>query len=150
MKFADKQKSRQSMCRREMNREKREIKLMHEKSLINNFTSNQECINMYNKMRSDDFNLENLCTSEKKVYETCKKFVMYNDYKSLNEIEEEMYDLRDALDNEEEPQQYYELRTKYNALKKEHKEFRNMLTSTEDGRKLFGLCKGIDSLKKYE
>lgn len=150
MKFADKQKVRQAMCKRELNREKRVIRMMHEKSIINNFKYNQDCLNMYDKMMSDNFNSENLCSNEKKVFQSCQKYIMWNDYNELKDLEKEMNIVRDAMDTEEDTRKYYELKKQYNSLKKEYIEFRRELTNTEEGRRLFNLCKGIDSIKRYE
>ena len=41
------------------------------------------------------------------------------------------------------------LKEKYNEMKNEYYEFRRELNKTEEGRKLFNLCKGIENLKKY-
>lgn len=150
MKFADKQRKRQTASRRAMGREKKEIKLMHERTLLNNFGHNQEYTNMYDRMLTEDFSRDSLSSTEKKIYMTCRKYIMYNDYQNLCDIQREMNSVRDMMDVETNEEYYEILRRKYNKLKKEHNDFRKELTETEEERKLFNLCKGIDSLSNYE
>jgi hypothetical protein len=217
MKFVAKQKARQAICKREMNREKRLIRLMHEKSVMDNFKDNREYTNMYNRILDDTLNLEGLCSTDRKVYNVCQKFIMYNDFKelkhleenvdkfhdklnssrfSMNEAREQLFDLQKQLYNKrneevnnddtgvngdtndadnnaevnldaecaeikrnignakenlkESKNKYKQLKEKYNELKSEYYEFRRALTNSEEGRRLFSLCKGIEGLKKYD
>ena len=82
MKFVIKQKRRQGACKRAMNKEKKEVRLLREKSVLNNFNNNTECVNMYDRMLKEDFDKDKLSSTEKKVYMTCRKYIMFNDYKN--------------------------------------------------------------------
>jgi hypothetical protein len=150
MKFTVKQKRRQGACKRAMNQEKKEVRLMREKTVLNNFTNNTECMNMYDRMLKEEFDKDKLTSVEKKVYMTCRKYIMYNDYKNLSDLQKEINSVRDMMDGEQ-TEEYREMYArKYKKLKNEYNEFRKELTETEEGRGLFRLCQGIEMLNKYD
>lgn len=211
MKFIKKQRARQAMCKREINREKRLIRLMHEKYVLDNFRENKDYMNMYNNLINNTLNQDGLSSSDRKVYNTCQKYIMYNDFKELDVLQEKIENLRDRVNgarcamNEErenmfnlkkminqkrseeknyendkevevntleqmteelnelrkeyeksmdklneKKNRFNDLREKYSELREEYYEFKRELTNNEEGRRLYNLCKSIESLKKYD
>jgi hypothetical protein len=147
MKYIVKQKKRQNASRRAINREKRIIALMHEKVVIANFSYNRNLVFMYNKICADEIAFEELDNNSKKEYKLCEKYMMWNDYQSLKLEEQERDRVFTLLNLSSKLEEYPAVKQKYRDLNHECKEFRKELTSTEEKRKMFYTCVGIDNLK---
>jgi hypothetical protein len=150
MKYLDRQKKRQSVCNRAMRRELHEIRLMHERAVLNNFGLYEKNVKMYKQMMEDGFDASKLDTNEKKTYAACQKFIMVNDYQSLKELELERNKIRDELNVESDEQEYERLRKKLRELSKECDEFKRKLNETNEGRQNFRLCVGLERLAMRE
>jgi hypothetical protein len=149
MKHEIRQKKRQAMSNRSMRQEKKEIRLMHERFVLNNFERYHDNQEMYNRMMCDDFNKDSLLNSEKKVYNSCKKFIMFNDYKNLKELEKERDRLKSELEIEQDEYEISDLRKKVKELSKECSEFKKKLTEESEDRRNYNLCVAIDNMSKY-
>lgn len=148
MKFLARQQKRQAMCRRSMNREQREIRLMHERAVLNNFGLNEKNVRMYKQMmeKENEFDASNLDNDQKKTYALCQKFIMVNDYQKLKKLEFDRDMLREEMDAETNGQEYEKLFKKLRKLNKEYDEFKKKLNETNEGRRNFRLCLGLERL----
>ena len=147
MKYMAKQKRRQSIAAKVMRREQREIRLMHERAVLNNFDLNSKNMEMYNKMMEPDFKADELDSDQKKTYALCQKFVMLGEYQNLRELELEKNKVRSEMDTAYNTVDYEELRRKLKRLNKEYDEYKTKLNSTDEGRRNFKLCFALERLE---
>jgi hypothetical protein len=151
MKYANKQRSKQSACRRAMNKEKKEIRMLHEKVSMSNFTSNEKINDMYNKYLRRELSYDNLDADGKKLYDSCKKYDMWNKYLKLKKLENEREYigmlLDDVPDGDAEDEYVKQYKKEYKNLGKKYNELIKSLTETSEDKKLFNLCKGIDNVQ---
>jgi hypothetical protein len=147
MKYIAKQKRRQSLAARVMRREKREIRLMHERAVLNNFDLNSKNVEMYNEMMDPEFKADELNSDQKKTFALCQKFVMLGEYQNLRELESERNKVRREMDTAYNTVDYEELRRKLKRLNKEYDEYKTKLNSTEEGRRNFRLCVALENLE---
>lgn len=154
-KYQKKQKKIQTSAHRRLMQEKRIVRLMHERVLLNKFDSNNDNVVMYNaivngvknnndKMR--ELSYEELDSTSKKVFTFCKKFMMMNDIEELNEMEADRLRVKTEMNLANDDYTRDRLRKKYKEMGEKCTEFYKKLNETEESRKLFKLCKLIGNV----
>lgn len=148
MKYQEKQKRKQRSCFRALQQEKRLVKLMHEKVFFRKFDlyPTPELIVMYNNIIDDKVVYESLDSTNKKLYNECKKYVMFNDIKTLSEIEHEKQSVHDQMTHSKDEYNFERLKKKYRDLCDEYQEFRKKLTDTVENRRMFNMCNSVMTL----
>ena len=141
------QQKRQNMSRKELNREKRLVNLMHEKVCINNFQTNQILMHLYKQILSDGVDTETLDTTGKKLYKQCMKYMMYRDFGTLREMENDIYNTRVHMKRTQNNNEYFRLKNKVYEMNRINSEFRTKLLETDESRHLFNLCRNIYNLE---
>lgn len=154
-KYQKRQNKIQSSSRKRLMMEKRIVRLMHERALLNKFDSDNENVAMYNAIVNGvkdekgnvmEVNYDELDSTNKKVYNFCKKFIMMNDIEELNQMEEERLALKAEMQSAHDGYTHDKLKKKYKEMGEKCNEFYKKMTESSESKKLFNLCKLIGNV----
>lgn len=157
-KYQKKQQKIQRSGHKRLMQEKRIVRLMHDKVLLNNFNLDNENVLMHdaivNGVKNEkgeiaELSYDNLDTTSKRVYAFCKKYIMCNDILKLEEMENERFSIKEEMNNTKDEYTHDRLRKKYKEMGDKCNEFRKKLNENDESRKLFKQCIDIMNVHNY-
>lgn len=147
-KYLKRQNKRQIACFRALQNERRMIRMMHEKTELDNFDNERDLLEMYNNVVEDKVKYEDLDSTGKKMYNKCLKKFMYNNVNKIAEMERCKNDIFDNYDLLDEYQKT-KLIQDYRELDEKIRELKRPILEKSENRKMFNECKNIVKINKF-
>jgi len=150
-----KQKKIQRSARRRLNKEKRLVKMLHDRTKLEMFNNDSDNIAMYdsvlNGVRNEngeykELNYDDLDATSKRTHNFCKKYIMMQNIAELEDLDNDRIRVRNDMMRASNRNTYNFLNGKYVAAREKHRSLYEELTETPEQRNLYKYCKNIASI----